>query len=127
MVQHLSFSEWDMAGLKNGLDRYEAAGLHPELSVWKTEGIANIRMLNPMKTTRWAHLEFHKLARPGWFGIGSRAWWVVQLYSEDHPGEKIRRGCVARSNQATAFSVAEVDLKHNFLSSSTFEVAASGY
>lgn len=126
MVQHLPFSNFDMAGITQTVDRYKTAGLHPEYNAdEKAQGVVSISFENPMGVgeSLWVHFEIHKVARKRWFGV-SKPHWVVQLRSQGANSIVDKRGCVAASTQAHAISAAEVDMKHRFVSICSFELAS---
>lgn len=126
MVKHLPFNEFDIAGVKNAIERYEKAGLWPEMNdECKADGVVALRINDPTGRTGFVYFEVHKVARPGWFG--DKAHWVVQLASQDVGTAIERRGCVAAPNQATVIHKAEIDIKYGFTSIATFDLAAEAY
>lgn len=128
MVEHLPFTEFDMAGITNAVTRYKDAGLQADFDITdKQSGVVGIAFENPAKRDGTLVIfEIHKVAKPGWFS--RKAHWVVQLYSQDGgPSSRTKRGCEAASMQAYAISSAEKDLYHGFMSIADFELAAIAY
>jgi hypothetical protein len=128
MIEHLAFTEFDMAGITNTVTRYKEAGLQADFDINdKQLGVVGIALENPIRRDGTIVIfEIHKLAKPGLFG--RKAHWVVQLYSQDGgPSSRIKRGCVAASMQAYAISSAEKDLYHGFVSVADFDLAAIAY
>ena len=123
--KHLPFNDFDMAGVTSAVTRYKSAGLCSDYNIeQKNEGIVRIRFENPVrKDGSFAIFELHKLARRGL--LRKKAHWVVQMHSQrDGAAPTVPHGCAWGSIQAKALSEAEIDLKHNFLSIVSFEMAA---
>lgn len=125
MINYLPYNDFDIAGIRAALERYTAAGLPASCDDSNAKrGIVTITMLNPTRRDgSYAAFGINKIAHRGWFG--SKAYWVVQMYSlADRTSQMVAHGCAYGKTQAVAISNAEWDLRDNFLSLLTFEDAA---
>ncbi|MGY2938847.1 hypothetical protein ACVWZ6_008449 [Bradyrhizobium sp. GM6.1] len=125
MIEHLSFNEFDMAGITNAVSRYKSAGLRADYDISeKASGVVRIALDNPIaQDGSIAIFEIHKVARSGW--LGKKAGWVVQLFSQSPGSNENKHGCVGEKTLAFAISEAEMDLRHGFLSVADIELAAT--
>lgn len=124
MTDHAPFSDFDLALVTNCVTRYQEAGLVATCDVHdRNAGIVHLMFTNPARRDGTLVLmEIHKLSRQGLFW--RRAHWVVQLWSmEDEDADPVKRGCSFGSTQAAAVTEAERDIRANFLSKCSFELA----
>ncbi len=127
MPKYLAWTDPDMANIERALKRYRTMGLEASFDTQRAaEGVVTLSQVDPrFADAPIVTFEIHKFERSD---KQNRQHWVVQLQSiGGSDNVQKQHGCIWAGALVFAIAKAEEDMRNNFASTETFDMAANAY
>jgi len=127
LPRYLAWTDPDMGNIERALKRYRTMGLEASFDTQRAaEGVVTLSQVDPRSADApIVTFEIHKFERSD---KQNRHHWVVQLQSiGGRDNVQKQHGCISAGALVFAIAKAEEDMRNNFASNASFDMAANAY